>query len=140
MDENDVFRNSTIKRHHHVSLKETLSQSQSVTHAGYRYVRRPPEVMNFPVPTEHQSVHDQPAVESTYKLPRITFAPETLRMKNSSHIQEEIHNQQGRIIEQARVTPVNGVTNQSPMTEGIQIYHPLEVSPILLFIFVLYHK
>lgn len=71
-----------------VSMSESLTGAQSVAHTGYRYMRRPPEIINLPVPAEDPRNDDLPHLMwkkfNRKKGFRDSFEPETLRARKTN--------------------------------------------------------
>jgi hypothetical protein len=71
-----------------VSMSESLTGVQSVAHTGYRYMRRPPEIINLPVPVEDPRNGDLPHLMwkkfNKKKGSQDSFEPETLRARRTN--------------------------------------------------------
>lgn len=109
-----------------VSLAESLSGTQSVTHTGYRYMRRPPDVINLPVPSE-QSDNMNQQNRKWEKKPN-----QTVRSPFVSEAIETFSNPANNVTIEASEMPIEEETKKSAI-EGVHIYHPLEVSSLQMF-------
>ncbi|XP_057371298.1 NADPH oxidase 5-like [Daphnia carinata] len=116
-----------------VSMNESVLGAQAVRHTGYRYMRHPPEVINLPVPDPRDTdLLSAPWQKwSKKKNPRDSFSTETLRSrrkKSERKVEENGNPSTEDCASNGLASRGNDVPNPSQTTEGVSIYHPLEIT------------
>lgn len=118
-----------------VSANESVLGAQTVRHTGYRYMRHPPEVINLPVPVEDPRDTDLSSAAwkkwSKKKNPRDSFSTETLRSrraKSERKVEENGNPSTEDYTSNGLAVRGNDAPNPPQTTEGVSIYHPLEIT------------
>lgn len=112
----------SVEENNNASIKRRILRTLSLTYAGYRYMRHPPEVINLPVPTTQSSENHIAKIKPNQR----SFLYKTLEVSKSCPFTEGFQGRDRKVIDQVCVTlpRVSDETNTQSAIEETQNCHP----------------